>query len=93
MAKTQAPPRETKAQILERAEREKVKFLRLQFTDIRHDQERRNPRPHQRSARRQTRSMIVDRGLVRIEESDIPASGLATFRVFPWLAPARTSPA
>ena len=25
---------ETKAQILERAEREKVKFMRLQFTDI-----------------------------------------------------------
>ena len=26
--------KETKAQILERAEREKVKFMRLQFTDI-----------------------------------------------------------
>ena len=35
MAKTQAPARgETKAQILERTEREKVKFMRLQFTDI-----------------------------------------------------------
>src|SRR2546423_1359243 len=36
MAKTQQPPvqRESKTQILERAEREKVKFLRLQFTDI-----------------------------------------------------------
>src|SRR5438309_221393 len=37
MAKTHGPapkPTETKAQILERTEREKVKFLRLQFTDI-----------------------------------------------------------
>ena len=36
MVKTPAgsAPRETKAQILERAEREKVKFMRLQFTDI-----------------------------------------------------------
>ena len=36
MAKTSGPPggRETKAQILELAEREKVKFMRLQFTDI-----------------------------------------------------------
>ncbi len=32
MSKT--PAKETKAQILERTEREKVKFLRLQFTDI-----------------------------------------------------------
>ena len=29
-----ADGRQTKAQILERTEREKVKFLRLQFTDI-----------------------------------------------------------
>src|SRR5207245_11797272 len=34
MAKTATGTRETKAQILERAEREKVKFMRLQFTDI-----------------------------------------------------------
>jgi len=37
MAKAHPPaakPSETKAQILERAEREKVKFMRLQFTDI-----------------------------------------------------------
>ena len=34
MAKIPTPGRETKAQILERAEREKVKFMRLQFTDI-----------------------------------------------------------
>src|SRR2546423_552008 len=35
MAKHPTPTvRETKAQILERSEREKVKFLRLQFTDI-----------------------------------------------------------
>ena len=33
MAKTQ-PSRETKAQILERTERDKVKFMRLQFADI-----------------------------------------------------------
>ena len=29
-----SPPRVTREDILERAEREKVKFLRLQFTDI-----------------------------------------------------------
>src|SRR5439155_3252394 len=31
---TSGAPKETKAQILERTEREKVKFMRLQFTDI-----------------------------------------------------------
>src|SRR6266545_910411 len=34
MAKSSGPSRETKAHILERTEREKVKFMRLQFTDI-----------------------------------------------------------
>jgi glutamine synthetase len=31
---SKSPGKDTKAQILERTEREKVKFLRLQFTDI-----------------------------------------------------------
>ena len=37
MAKTTSSStgaKETRAQILERAEREKIKFMRLQFTDI-----------------------------------------------------------
>src|SRR5207253_11139688 len=90
MAKTQQPPvqRETKAQILERAEREKVKFLRLQFTDILGIVKNVEIPDRQFEDALDGKIMFDGssiEGFVRIEESDMYLKpDLDTFQVFPW---------
>jgi glutamine synthetase len=81
-------PRETKAQILERTEREKVKFLRLQFTDIL-GTIKNVEIPDRQFEEALDGNIMFDgssiEGFVRIEESDMYLRpDLSTFRVFPW---------
>jgi glutamine synthetase len=81
-------PRETKAQILERTEREKVKFLRLQFTDIL-GTIKNVEIPDRQFEEALDGNIMFDgssiEGFVRIEESDMYLRpDFATFRVFPW---------
>src|SRR3989442_12931988 len=91
MAKTtppQAAARETKAQILERTEREKVKFMRLQFTDIL-GIIKNVELPDRQFEDALDGKIMFDgssiEGFVRIEESDMYLKpDLSTFRVFPW---------
>src|SRR5882762_3061877 len=83
--------RETKAQILERTEREKVKFLRLQFTDIL-GTIKNVEIPDRQFEEALDGKIMFDgssiEGFVRIEESDMYLKpDLSTFRVFPWTAP------
>src|SRR5581483_3210592 len=90
MAKSQ--PKETKAQILERAEREKVKFMRLQFTDIL-GTIKNVEIPDRQFEEALDGKIMFDgssiEGFVRIEESDMYLKpDLSTFRVFPWAGPA-----
>src|SRR5260370_20869050 len=90
MAKTHSPAgttRETKAQILERAEREKVKFMRLQFTDIL-GAVKNVEIPDRQFEEALDGKIMFDgssiEGFVRIEESDMYLRpDLATFRIFP----------
>src|SRR5215472_15960098 len=86
MAKTQ--PKETKAQILERTEHEKVKFMRLQFTDILGTIKNVEIPDRQFEEALDGRIMFDGssiEGFVRIEESDMYLRpDLATFRIFPW---------
>src|SRR6185369_11141033 len=88
MAKTQPDGRETKAQILERTEREKVKFMRLQFTDIL-GTIKNVVIPDRQFEEALDGKIMFDgssiEGFVRIEESDMYLRpDLATFRIFPW---------
>src|SRR6516164_9803937 len=87
MAKTQ-PARETKAQILEHTEREKVKFMRLQFTDILGIVKNVEVPDRQFEEALDGRIMFDGssiEGFVRIEESDMFLKpDLDTFQVFPW---------
>src|SRR6266851_8941614 len=91
MAKTHSPAgttRETKAQILERAEREKVKFMRLQFTDIL-GAVKNVEIPDRQFEEALDGKIMFDgssiEGFVRIEESDMYLRpDLSTFRLFPW---------
>src|SRR6266849_9607625 len=81
-------PNETKAQILERTEREKVKFLRLQFTDIL-GTIKNVEIPDKQFEEALDGKIMFDgssiEGFVRIEESDMYLRpDLSTFRVFPW---------
>src|SRR5262245_27795390 len=83
-----SPPRETKAQILERTEREKVKFMRLQFTDIL-GTIKNVEIPDRQFADALDGKIMFDgssiEGFVRIEESDMYLRpDLATFQIFPW---------
>src|SRR5262245_6285093 len=83
--------RDTKAHILERMEREKVKFLRLQFTDIL-GIIKNVEIPDRQFEEALDGKIMFDgssiEGFVRIEESDMYLKpDLATFRVFPWAAP------
>ncbi len=94
MAKTHAPtgtPRETKAQILERTEREGVKFMRLQFTDIL-GTIKNVEIPDRQFEEALDGKIMFDgssiEGFVRIEESDMYLRpDLSTFRIFPWASP------
>src|ERR1700741_5378241 len=96
MAKTHgAPPpkpTETKAQILERTERENEKFLRLQFTDILGTIKNVEIPDRQFEDALDGKIMFDGssiEGFVRIEESDMYLRpDLTTFRVFPWAGPA-----
>jgi glutamine synthetase len=93
MATTSGNPggKETKAQILERMEREKVKFMRLQFTDILGTIKNVEV-PDRQFDQALNGEVMFDgssiEGFVRIEESDMHLRpDLNTFRVFPWTAP------
>jgi glutamine synthetase len=86
-----ADGRQTKAQILERTEREKVKFLRLQFTDIL-GTIKNVEIPDRQFEEALDGHVMFDgsssEGFVRIEESDMYLRpDLSTFRVFPWSGP------
>jgi glutamine synthetase len=83
--------RQTKAQILERTEREKVKFLRLQFTDIL-GTIKNVEIPDRQFEEALDGHIMFDgssiEGFVRIEESDMYLRpDLSTFRIFPWAGP------
>jgi glutamine synthetase len=80
-----------KAQILERMEREKVKFMRLQFTDILGTIKNVEV-PDRQFEEALDGNIMFDgssiEGFVRIEESDMYLRpDPATFRVFPWAGP------
>src|SRR5439155_17744010 len=83
--------KETKAQILERTEREKVKFMRLQFTDILGTIKNVEIPDGQFEEALDGRIMFDGssiEGFVRIEESDMYLKpDLSTFRIFPWASP------
>jgi glutamine synthetase len=83
--------RQTKAQILARTEREKVKFLRLQFTDILGTIKNVEIPDRQFEEALDGRIMFDGssiEGFVRIEESDMYLKpDLSTFRIFPWAGP------
>jgi glutamine synthetase len=99
MAKKASGPRRepgegrlTKAQILERAEREKIKFMRLQFTDILGTIKNVEIPDRQFEEALDGRIMFDGssiEGFVRIEESDMYLRpDVSTFCIFPWTAPA-----
>jgi glutamine synthetase len=80
-----------KAQILQRADREKVKFMRLQFTDILGTVKNVEV-PDRQFEEALDGKILFDgssiEGFVRIEESDMYLKpDLATFGVFPWAGP------
>ena len=96
MAKSHVPAgrgegRATRAQILGRVEREKVKFMRLQFTDILGTIKNVEIPDGQFEEALDGKIMFDGssiEGFVRIEESDMYLRpDLATFRVFPWSGP------
>jgi glutamine synthetase len=77
-----------RAEILKQAEKEDVRFLRLQFTDIlgqvKHVEVRRNQFEKALDGQVLFDGSSIE-GFVRIEESDmLLVSDLKTFRVFPW---------
>ena len=81
----------TKAEILALAEREKVKFLRLQFTDIL-GTIKNVEIPNRQFAQALDGQVMFDgssiEGFVRIEESDMYLRpDLSTFCIFPWSGP------
>src|ERR1044071_6930195 len=91
MAKPTGPSRSAKTQILERAEREKVKFMRLQFTDILGTIKNVEIPDRQFEDALDGHAMFDGssiEGFVRIEESDMYLKpDLSTFSVFPWSSP------
>jgi glutamine synthetase len=91
MAKTSVTQTNKKAEILDRTEREKVKFMRLQFTDIL-GTVKNVEIPNQQFEAALDGQIMFDgssiEGFVRIEESDMYLKpDLTTFRVFPWAGP------
>lgn len=82
------PKQDRRARILERVEREKVKFMRLQFTDIL-GVTKNVEVPDRQFAEALDGAIMFDgssiEGFVRIEESDMYLKpDLDTFEVFPW---------
>ena len=93
IAKSDGGPggRVTREQILERTEREKVKFMRLQFTDIL-GTIKNVEIPDRQFEEALDGEIMFDgssiEGFVRIEESDMYLKpDLSTFSVFPWAGP------
>jgi glutamine synthetase len=91
VAAERGEPRTSKSHILEYVERERVKFMRLQFTDILGTIKNVEIPDRQFEAALDGKIMFdgssID-GFVRIEESDMYLQpDLATFRVFPWSGP------
>jgi len=91
MAKSRTPAGETKAQILQLVDRERVKFMRLQFTDVL-GTIKNVEIPDRQFAEALDGKIMFDgssiEGFVRIEESDMYLRpDLSTFRVFPWAGP------
>ena len=92
MLPSQAPAgAATRSQILERTEREKVRFLRLQFTDIL-GTIKNVEIPNRQFEDALDGQIMFDgssiEGFVRIEESDMYLKpDLSTFCVFPWSGP------
>jgi glutamine synthetase len=86
-----SPPPVTRDQILERMERDEVKFLRLQFTDILGTIKNVEVPDRQFEDALDGRIMFDGssiEGFVRIEESDMYLMpDLSTFCVFPWAGP------
>jgi len=82
------PKDDPKGRILERAEREKVKFMRLQFTDILGVIKNVEVPDRQFEQALDGRIMFDGssiEGFVRIEESDMYLKpDLSTFQIFPW---------
>ena len=82
------PKDDPRARILERAEREKVKFMRLQFTDILGTIKNVEIPDRQFEEALDGRIMFDGssiEGFVRIEESDMYLKpDLSTFQVLPW---------
>src|SRR5262247_3844334 len=82
------PKDDPKGRILERAEREKVKFMRLQFTDILGVIKNVEVPDRQFEQALDGRIMFDGssiEGFVRIEESDMYLRpDLSTFCIFPW---------
>lgn len=81
----------SKAQILERIERDKVRFMRLQFTDILGTIKNVEVADRQFEQALDGEVMFDGssiEGFMRIEESDMYLRpDLSTYRVFPWTAP------
>ena len=90
-------PANLRSQILERAERERIKFLRLQFTDILGVIKNVEVPDGQFADALDGRIMFDGssiEGFVRIEESDMYLKpDLATFQVFPWTEVGGAAPA
>ncbi|MCA1585613.1 MAG: type I glutamate--ammonia ligase [Acidobacteria bacterium] len=90
-AKPPVQPADLKATILDRADKERVKFLRLQFTDILGVVKNVEVPDGQFSEALDGRIMFDGssiEGFVRIEESDMYLKpDLSTFQVFPWADP------
>jgi glutamine synthetase len=91
MAKSHARSSDTKAQILERVARERVKFMRLQFADVLGTIKNVEIPDGQFESALDGHIMFDGssiEGFVRIEESDMYLRpDLSTFRVFPWVSP------
>jgi glutamine synthetase len=91
MAKAVSNPAELRRAILQRAESERIKFLRLQFTDILGVIKNVEVPDRQFEEALDGRLMFDGssiEGFVRIEESDMYLKpDLSTFQVFPWTDP------
>jgi glutamine synthetase len=90
-ARTRAGNSQSKTEILQKVDKEKVKFMRLQFTDIM-GTIKNVEIPDRQFEEALDGEIMFDgssiEGFVRIEESDMYLRpDLSTFRIFPWAGP------
>ncbi len=90
-ARTRAGNSQSKTDILQKVEKEKVKFMRLQFTDIM-GTIKNVEIPDRQFEEALNGEIMFDgssiEGFVRIEESDMYLRpDLSTFNIFPWAGP------